>query len=135
MYRKIKLFFLAILCMIILCSCSKKNSRPVYRAVTQIDIVTQYQGQIVGRHYNTPEKMRPVLLYLRLLTPFGNATVPCDTKDDIYLITITLSDDSRHYYRQVSHRYISRENGPYKNINPEQAAELYRILRFLPSDI
>ena len=62
--------FFAVLCIsaAMLCSCKQNHSqKPVFRAVTQVDIVTEYEDQLIHRHYNTPEKMRPVLLYLRLL--------------------------------------------------------------------
>ena len=120
---------------IIMCSCDRKHTQPVYRAVTHVDIVTQYDDQLIRRHYSTPEKMRPVLLYLRLLKPTGNPVELDANAEDIYLISISLSDGTRHYYRQAAHRYISRESGPYKAIDPAHAAKFYSILRQLPSDV
>lgn len=132
--KKIAVYFLCF-CTLILCSCSKKHSAPVYRAVTQVDIVTNYQGEQVRRLYNTPDKMRPVLLYLRLLKPYGKPVTIDESAEDMYWIRISLSDGEKHYYRQVSHRYFSRQNGPFKEIDPGQAANLYAILQKLPSDL
>lgn len=135
MYRKKPIILFISFLLIILCSCEKENTPTAYRTVTHVDIITKYNGQILGRHYNTPEKIRPVLLYLRLLKPIGKEIVPDNKNEDIYLITISLSDGDRHYYRQASHRYLSKENGPYKSIDPKMAAELYRILQTFTSDM
>ena len=135
MKRIFALFFLFCFVAVILCSCSQNNpSNTIFRAVTQVDVVTKHDDQLIRRHYNTPEKMRPVLLYLRLLKPYGNPVLPDASADDVYLISVSLSDGQRHYYRQASHRYFSIENGPWKHIDPAQAAWLYGILRDLPSD-
>lgn len=134
--RKFLLFpFYIVIFMFMMCSCSKSDSQPVYKAVTQVDIVTKYEGRLLRWHYNTPEKMQPVLLHLRLLKPSGEPVQIDDISSDVYLISISLSDGQKHYYRQASHRYLSKENGPFKTIQPKQAAILYSILRDLPSDI
>ena len=134
--KKFAVFFAFLcLCSVILCGCSRNHSKPVYRAVTQVDIVTNYQNQQIRRHYNTPEKMRPVLLYLRLLKPYGKPVAIDETASDVYWIRISLSDGEKHYYRQVSHRFLSRQNGPFKAIDPGQASQLYAIMQELPSDI
>lgn len=130
-----KVFALICFCVSIMCGCRQnKTQKPIFRAVTQVDIVTEYEDRLIHRHYNTPEKMRPVLLYLRLLKPSGKPVQLDGDADDVYLISISLSDGAQHYYRQASHRYLSKENGPFKSIDPGQAAQLYSILRELPSD-
>lgn len=135
MKRLIGFFVFLCICAVIMCSCRQNHTqKPVYRAVTQVDIVTQHEGQLIRRHYRTPDKMRSVLLYLRLLKPYGKPVKLDDDADDIYLISISLSDGTRRYYRQASHRYLSKENGPFKPIDPDHAARFYGILRELPSD-
>lgn len=129
-----KVFLMFYFCAVMMCGCNRKNTNPVYRAVTQIDIVTEYEDRLLHRHYTSPEKMRPVLLYLRLLKPYGQPVQMPENTDDVYLISIALSDGQRHYYRQASHKYLSIENGPFKSIDPGQAANLYTILREFPSD-
>lgn len=130
-----KIVILINFCMVMMCSCSNDHAAPVYRTVTQVDIVTKYENQLIHRRYNTPEKIRPVLLYLRLLKPQGKPVQVDETADDVYLISISLSDGKKRYYRQASHRYLAKEKGPYKSIDPGQAAKFYRILRELPSDV
>ena len=112
----------------------KDTQTSVFRAVTHVDIITEHNRELIRRHYSTPEKMRPVLLYLRLLKPYGKPVEVDEAAGDVYLISISLSDGTRHYYRQASHKYLSKENGPWKSIDPGQAAQLYNILRKLPSD-
>ena len=136
MKRFAKMFALICFCSVMMCSCGQNHTqKPQFRAVTQVDIVTKHEDRLIRRQYNTPEKMRPVLLYLRLLKPFGKPVQVDEASEDVYLISISLSDGQIHYYRQASHRYLSKENGPWKSIDPAQAAQLYGILRELPSDV
>jgi hypothetical protein len=122
------------ICLIFFCGCSNRQTKHIYRAVTEVDVYTEYENTLIQRHYNTSEKMRPVLLYLRLLKPYGNPVNSSDVGNEIYYIRISLSDGKQHYYRQASHRYLSKENGPWKSIDPDQASKLYEILRKLPND-
>lgn len=129
---------LALFCFfpVIISGCAKNHTlKPKHRVVTQVDIVTRHENVLIRRHYNTPEKMRPVLLYLRLLHPQGQIDESGKKPDGIYLISLQLSDGHRRYYRQASHRYFSSGAGPWKNIDPAQAYQLYAIMRYLPSDL
>lgn len=123
-----------LLCVMLLCGCYSRQTKPVYRAVTEVDVYTEYKNTLIQRHYSTPEKIRPVLLYLRLLKSYGTPVNSSDVGDEIYYIRISLSDGKRHYYRQASHRYLSKGNGPWKSIDPDKASKLYEILRKLPND-
>lgn len=131
---KICIVFFFIL--LILSGCGKKDTKSnIYRAVTQIDIVTHHREGLVRRHYNTTEKMRPVLLYLRLVKPYGKAMKIPDETTDVFLIAVSLSDGQTHYYRQAQHRYFSIGAGNWREIDPEAANKLYEIMRKLPSDV
>ena len=130
-----KRFIIIFFCTVIMYGCGQDHTSPVYRAVTQVDIVTRYEQQLIRIGYNTPEKMRPILLYLRLLKPEGKPVQPDEYAQDVYLICISLSDGTQHYYRQASHKYVSIDNGPWKAIDPGHAAKLYSILRELPADV
>ena len=79
--------------------------------------------------------MGSVLIYLRLLKPFGKPEKDPDTVDaDIYEITVQLSDGNKRVYRQKAHRYFSRGQQQWERIDPERAAGLYTLMRQLPSD-
>ena len=120
---------------LILCSCSKKHTPSVYEVVTGVDVVTARDGQLLRRHYETPEKMRPVLLYLRMLK-HSPLFEPIDEPEgeDIFLICVQLTGGKKRYYRQAKHRYFSFDGGPWRSIDPGKAAGLYNILQAFPSD-
>lgn len=121
--------------LLILSGCNKNHSKPaIYRAVTQVDIVTHHREGLVHRRYTSAEKMRSVLMYLRLVKPIGKPTkLPEET--DVFLIAVTLSDGQTHYYRQARHQYFSVGNGDWREIEPEAAGKLYKIMAEQPSDI
>ncbi len=129
--------FLKILCLIpvLLCGCGKKAVRPVAQVVTGVDISCQYEDVQILRHYTKSPKMEYALLYLRLLEPGKPPEIDPDTLDDeIFEITVTLSDNSQQVYRQKAHRYFSKNGRPWQTIDPEQAAGLYRLMAKIPSD-
>ena len=128
------LFFLLVFMSI--CGCGRKNTvLPTYRAVTQIDIVTKKDGDVLQWHYTSPEKMQYVLTFLRLLKPIGKPDINPETLTrDMFLIVLTRSDGTKVYYRQTGHRYFSKDDQNWFSISAEQAAGLYAILAQLPSD-
>ena len=131
-----KKFCVLLVSMLMMCGCGKYHTKPVSEVVTTIDILTARDGQLLRRHYNTPEKMRSVLLYLRLLK-HSQLQEPIQEPEgeDIFLITVTLSSGRKRYYRQAKHRYFSFDGGPWRSIEPSTAAMLYGILRELPEDL
>ncbi len=136
MKKMAKLLLAFFFAAVILWGCGKTaENDPLCAVVTGVDISFQYKDTLLRRHYTDEQKMRSVLLYLRLLKPLGNAnneTVP--PEEDIYEIVVHLSDGSVKHYRQVKHRYLSRPDRPWVRIDPSQAAQLYRLMRHLPSD-
>ena len=79
--------------------------------------------------------MESVLLYLRLLKPTGKPQVSADEiTDDVFLITVHLSNGEKRYYRQAEHRYFTERDFPWFTIDPGQAAKLYAIMRHYTSD-
>lgn len=136
MKKAFKIFTAFLFVLLILSGCEKKDTpNATYRAVTEIDIVTHHREGLVRRHYNTTEKMRPVLLYLRLVKPYGKAMKIPDETTDVFLIAVSLSDGQTHYYRQAQHRYFSIGAGNWREIDPEAANKLYEIMKELPSDV
>ena len=130
-----KCFLIPLVCMLMMCSCGKAHTPPVYEVVTGVDVVTARDGQLLHRHYTTSEKMRPVLLYLRMLkhAPLFEP-IPQPAGEDIFLICVQLTGGKKRYYRQAKHRYFSFEGGPWRSIDPGKAVGLYRILERFPSD-
>lgn len=105
------------------------------RVVTGVDIFFRYEDMRLQRHYTKVEKVESVLLYLRLLQPVGNAADAQNLPDnDLYEITLHLSDGSQKIYRQKGHRFLSRPEKPWQRIDPAQAAQLYQLMRHYPSD-
>ena len=130
-----KRFLALLVCMLIMCGCSKNHTKPVYEVVTSVDVLTARDGQLLRRHYATAEKMRPVLLYLRTLkhTTLSEAVTEPEG-EDVFLIAVGLSSGRKRYYRQAKHRYFSFDGGPWRGIEPTSAAGLYSILQEFPSD-
>lgn len=135
MMKKIaKLFLLFSLCSFLISGCKQeKSALPLCRVVTQIDIDCRQPDVQIHRHYTDSKKMQYVLIYLRLLEPRSTTSMPAGA-NDIYNISIHFSDGSQRIYRQTAHRYLSRDNGPWKSIDPGSAAGLYTLMRKLPSD-
>lgn len=137
MKKAIKVLILFCFSAIIMPGCVKNDSqiKPSVRVVTQVDISCQKDNLLLQRHYTDPQKMEYVLLYLRLLKPGEKPdTLPQTQSDDLYQITVSLSDGSKRTYRQLAHRYFSRESRPWQLIDPKQAAGLYLLMQKLPSD-
>lgn len=130
------LFFLFCFSAIVLTGChSASEKASLCRVVTQVDIDCQHQDVPIRRHYTDTQKMEWVLLYLRLLKPMGKPKQDPDTIDaDVYLITVHYSDGSQNLYKQKDHRYFSKGTHPWQTIDPGQAADLYDLMRHVPSD-
>lgn len=137
MKKTVKLFLLLCFSAIIMPACAKTDTppQPLCRVVTQVDVLCRRKQMLLQRHYIDNRKMESVLLYLRLLEPKDLPDVEPDLSgDDIYQITISLSDGQKRVYRQKSHRYFSADFSPWKAIDPGKAYQLYTLLRQLPGD-
>lgn len=134
-----KLFFfftVFILSAVIISDSASKHTPPALtRVVTHIDIVSQQENVTVARHYNDQNKMKSVLLYLRLLRPLYTPEEDPDTiNGDVYEITLHYSDGQEKTYRQKAHRYISMDRRPWQTVDPDHAAGLYKLMQHYPSD-
>lgn len=137
MTRLLKAFMILFFSSAVLAGCAKQPSPPMprYRIATQIDIYCKQEDFVIHRQYTDPKKMEAVLIYLRLLKPQGTPAVDPEKADgDLYEITVTLLDGRKNTYLQKSHRYFSKDAVNWKNIDSRKAAELYRLMRYLPSD-
>lgn len=104
--------------------------------VTKIQVVCYRGGERLTRHYTQPNKIQPVLHYMRLLKREGAAdTDPEQLIGDRFDITLYYSDGQNRIYRQRSNRYLSKNSQPWEKINTKQAQFLYPILQAMPSDL
>ena len=133
--KKYTIFFLlALYCLLPGCSRSHLPA-PLCRVVTQVDVFSSRDDIPHLRSYTATGKVEAVLLYLRLLKPLHPAGTDADSMSgDVFTIRLQFSDGTHRLYRQKSHRYIARDDGPWLTLEPELAADLYRLLRSLPSD-
>ncbi len=110
-------------------------SNTVFRTVTQIDVVCTRENETLYRTYHTPKKLEAILLYLRLLSPYGRAEVdPEALEGDIFDITVHFSDGRQRIYRQRSDRFVSKDFAPWQNIDTDHAQKLYPLLLLMPGD-
>ena len=130
-------FLSPILLVVFLFGCqSKAQDQALCRVVTQVDIVCQSNGETIQRHYTDEDKMRAVLLYLRLLRIGRPPEIDPDAiSADIYEITVTLSDGTKKTYTQKAHQYFKKGSEGWLSISPTQAADLYRLIWFYDSDL
>ena len=134
MKKPIWVFFFLCFISFFLCSCAGKEAA-VCPVVTQVDISCQQEDVQIHRHYTNSEKMEYVLLYLRLLGPAGLPQIDPDSIDaEEFVIQVQLLNGQTRYYRQKAHRYFSIDGGPWQSIDPAQAAGLYKLMQFVPSD-
>ncbi|MBR4863784.1 MAG: hypothetical protein IKU07_04345 [Oscillospiraceae bacterium] len=126
---------LSAICIFLLSGCASKNTAPIVRVVTGVEITCQHKDVQIRRAYTDMQKMEYVLLYLRLLEPIGRPkTDPGAVSGDVYEITLQLSDGSKKVYKQKDHRYLAAGKAPWQEIAPEQAEGLYRLMRKIPDD-
>ena len=129
-------FFLLPLLLILALSGSAKPERAKCRYVTQIDVDCRVDGQLQHIRYTDQEKMRAVLLYLRLLrTGKEPPEAPANADADVFEITVSLSNGVQRKYVQKDHYYFRKGNEGWQYIEPHQAAGLQRLLFFFESDI
>lgn len=128
------LFIFVLICLLPGCNRSHLPA-PLCRVVTQVDVFSSREDVPHLRSYTSTGKVEAVLLYLRLLKPLYPAGADADSiSGDVFTIRLQFSDGTYRLYRQKSHRYIARDDGPWLTLEPEVAADLYRLLRSLPSD-
>ncbi|MBR2309831.1 MAG: hypothetical protein IKA47_04780 [Oscillospiraceae bacterium] len=105
------------------------------RYVTRIDISGFHNGTVLQRSYTGEEKMRSVLMYLRLLQTGEPIGSPESTPTDIYEVTVNLSSGEKRNYSLVDHRYFRKNSSGWESISADQAARLYSLMRFFESDV
>ena len=121
---------------LLLYGCHHYTNPSVDRAiVTQIVISGQTADGPIHRYYNSPDKMRQVLLYIRKASVGFHAQVDPDTVDGPSVSISTVSvDNTRKVYHQKSNEFFQTEAGVWQQLDPEAGAGLWELIRQLPSD-
>jgi len=135
---KQKFLFLMLAVIWLLAGCTSGDhspQAPSCRIVNQITVQFENGPLRATRLYTDPEKMRRVLNYLRLLTPYSQAQDDPDaSQGSLFRIILSHTDGCQRTYAQLDDRFISEDNGPWMLINPQKAQELSLILGEMESD-
>ena len=110
------------------------NDRVAHKIVKQIIITGQSEGETFHRYYDTPDKMRKVLHYIRNVSGGFNAqTDPSDSSRTIRITTVH-NDDTQKVYLQKENQYFQTGNEGWTQIDPELGASFWEWIRQIPSD-
>ena len=122
--------------MILSGGCRQKADTSVQQnVITEITITCQSETELIQRRYTSSDKMRSVLLYIRSLHAHFDAPEP-PKEDAGYLVSITTvsADKTTKVYRQQGNRYFQAGENSWQIIDPEKGANLWMIIKLLPSD-
>lgn len=116
--------------------CRRRQDTTVQRnVVTEITITCQTDTELIERRYTSQDKMRSVLLYIRSVnSPFSAPDEPGEGAGEQVSITTVSADKTVKTYRQHGQRYFREGEGNWKIIDPEKGANLWLIIKLLPSD-
>ena len=119
-----------------LCGCHRGKDTTVQRnVVTEITITCQTDGELIQRRYTSQDKMRSVLLYIRSVSsPFSAPNVPQEGAGERVSITTVSADKTTKTYHQLGQRYFQEGDSGWKTIDPEKGANLWLLIKLLPSD-
>lgn len=130
-----KLLFIPLLLLLCIPGSHQPRPSPQLAVVDRVDVSYRQGAVSQQRCYTSPEKMGPVLNYLRLQENLGPAKLdPERLTGDAYTVRVTMSDGGQHIYQQRSDRYFSKDYRPWHLVDPNQAADLYYLLRLMPGD-
>ena len=136
---KIKKIFLFFVCFLFafLPACGEKSTSkaPLVRVVTAVEIQGREKEVMFSRCYTTPQKMQPILIYLRTLDPDIRPVATEKIRPiNATQIKLKFSDGKEKNYYQIAHKFISENYKFSYSIEPAKTAELYRLISLLPTD-
>lgn len=103
--------------------------------VTKILITAETENGSIRRYYDSPEKMRQVLLYIRSVQRgFETKEDPTALPGRSICITTFSVDDTKKVYRQKCDLYFQTDAGVWQDLDPEKAQSIWDLLYRLPSD-
>ena len=105
------------------------------RVVSSLEVLCVRDGTTHRLFYTDEAKLRPFLLYLRLLDPSGDPHWdPEQLPHPIFQLRLTYLGGGTRTYRQVAHRFVQVEGRPWQTLDPAHAAGLYALLQAVPAD-
>lgn len=128
--------WLFLLLLFLLSGCGRRQDVHVTsHIVTEITVTCESCTHFTRRYYNTHEKMQQILLYLRAVSPgYPTREDPEPLAGRVICITLHRADGTRKVYRQKGSRFLQQGGQPWRQINREWGATLYRILLENESD-
>lgn len=111
------------------------DPKPPVRFVQNITVVCE-DGQNETRYfYNTDEKMRHILHFIRYIGIQDNPdTDPEMLQGRTVCMTVQFSDGSQKLYRMKENQYFQEGTSPWKQISAEKGQNLYQAILSTPSD-
>lgn len=122
-----------IVLVVMLAGCAKKETPPVHRVVTGVQVEYRQGDRTLHRSYSQPESIHSILNYLRILKPFG-PVIPEAGDGSGCRITLHFSHGPDSVYLQQGTSYLCRNGGDWESIDSTRATLLYPMLLLLPSD-
>ncbi len=103
------------------------------RVVTHI--TAEYNSGTIRlqRNYTNSDKMRSVLNYFRMLSPYGTAQ-QLPLEGNRVQITVHFSDGSSKLYEQFADTYLRQDGGTWQYIDPQAGQQLPLLLGLMESD-
>ncbi len=137
MKRRISIFFPVLLICILVSGCIRENTPPPTQSSIVTGITVTYENGPVQdkRWYTSSQKMRAILNYLRWIDPYGKpAEDPETLAGSSFRIILSYSDGREKQILQKADRYLWEEGKSWRQINPENALTLTKIIEDMPSD-
>ena len=126
---------LSLVGIVLLGGCRRQDTTVQRNVVTEITITCQTESGAIQRKYTSQDKMRAVLLYIRSIESWFTAPdAPGETAGEEVCITTVSADHTVKTYRQYGNRFFCEGEGNWKLIEPEKGANLWMIIKLLPSD-
>ena len=131
---KIAWLMMCLAAAIVLGGCHRQDTTVQRNVVTEITITCETEAGPIHRRYTSQDKMRSVLLYIRSVSsPFSAPDVSEEGETQVRITTVS-ADKTTKIYHQLGQRYFREGEDGWKIIDPEKGANLWRLIKLLPSD-
>ena len=128
-----RLFVLWMALPFLLCGCKKESAAP-RNIVVKAQVTYDHKGQLLQRTYEHPDKLRNLLMCLRLQEFRGRPeTDPEKLVGDSCKIRLTYPDGSQTVIIERANRFRCRNFGSWEEIEEEDS--LYPLLLAMPGDV